>query len=392
MEIKTLCVALIGTGYAGRLHSDAFGKIGGIHIRRKTVVDIDLPKAEAFREKYGYEAALADYTAVLSDPEIDVVDICTPPFLHTEMVCASLLAGKHVICEKPLTGYFGKEGDPAPVGLRVPKAAMYQAVREDMEQIRAAIRRSGKRFCYAENYVYGAAVLKAAEAVSKKKSKIMFMKGEESLKGSLSLAAGEWSQIGGGALIRAGCHPLSAMLMLKQAEGRARGEDLKPVSVLADTGTALPVLKPEERSYLKAAPRDVEDFANVTVTFSDGTKAVAMASDLYMAGSRGYLECYCHDADYLCKISPGDIFDSYFLDENGLEDLPLSEMCPTKLGWNKAWIADDVIRGYLGELQDFAEAIVQDREPFCGIDLAVQTMEVLYAAYQSAEEGRRVDL
>ncbi|MCI8871219.1 MAG: gfo/Idh/MocA family oxidoreductase, partial [Lawsonibacter sp.] len=71
---------------------------------------------------------------------------------------------------------------------------------------------------------------------------------------------------------------------------------------------------------------------------------------------------------------------------------PLSEMCPTKLGWNKAWIADDVIRGYLGELQDFAEAIVQDREPFCGIDLAVQTMEVLYAAYQSAEEGRRVDL
>ena len=101
MQAKELCVALIGTGYAGRLHSDAFQKVGGINIRRKTVVDIDYPKAVAFQKEYGYELALKDFDEVLTDPEIDVVDICTPPFVHTDMVCAALDAGKHVICEKP---------------------------------------------------------------------------------------------------------------------------------------------------------------------------------------------------------------------------------------------------------------------------------------------------
>lgn len=392
MQAKELCVALIGTGYAGRLHSDAFQKVGGINIRRKTVVDIDYPKAVAFQKEYGYELALKDFDEVLTDPEIDVVDICTPPFVHTDMVCAALDAGKHVICEKPLNGYFGKEGDPAPVGREVSKAYMYQEVVKDMERVRQAIERSGKIFCYAENYVYAAAVQKVAGILAEKKSKIMFMKGEESLKGSISQEAGEWSQIGGGALIRAGCHPLSAMLMLKRCEAQARGEKLEVKSVMADMGTTLPVLKPEERKYLKAKPNDVEDFANITVTFSDGTKAVAMASDLYMAGCRGYLELYCHDADFMCKISPGDILDSYFLDENDLENVSLSVMGQTKMGWNKSWIADDVIRGYLGEIQDFAEAITQQREPLCGFELACETMKVLYAAYQSAEEGRRIDL
>lgn len=392
MKQKELCVAVVGTGYAGQLHSDAFRKVGGISIRLKTVVDIDFPKAQAFRDAYGYEVALQDYDEMLQDPEIQVVDICTPPFVHTEMVLKAFRAGKHVICEKPLTGYFGQAGDTAPVGKTVPRRQMYEQVLREMDEMRKVWKASGKVFGYAENYVYAAAIQKAAEAIRRKKSKIMFMKGEESLKGSFSQEAGEWSQIGGGAFIRAGCHPLSSLLMLKNVEAEARGEEITVKSVSADMGTTLPVLKPEERQYLLAKPHDVEDFANVTVTFSDGTKAVAMASDLYMAGTRGYAEIYCHDAIFTCRISPGDIMDSYFLDENNLDSFSLSAMGPSKLGWNKAWIADDVIRGYLGELQDFAEAITEGRQPIGNFDLAYQTMQVLYAAYEAAEKGCRIDL
>lgn len=392
MKQKELCVAVIGTGYAGRLHSEAYRKVGGIQVRLKTVVDIDLPKASAFQARYGYEKVEADFETVLGDPEIDVIDICTPPFLHTGMIVKALEAGKHVICEKPLNGYFGNPGDPEPIGKNVSKRDMARHVQREMERIRSVLKRSEKKFCYAENYVYAAAIQKAAELISHKKSRILFMKGEESLKGSISQEAGKWSQIGGGALIRAGCHPLSSMLVLKMTEAKARGEKFEVKSVQADMGQVLPSLNPEERIYLKAKPDDVEDFANVTVTFADGTKAVAMASDLYMAGTRGYAEIYCHDAAYLCKISPGRILDSYFLDEAGLEDVSLSEMCPSKLGWNPSWIADDVIRGYLGEIQDFAEAITEDREPFCNFEVAYQTMRVLYAAYESAESGRLVEL
>ena len=51
-----------------------------------------------------------------------------------------------------------------------------------------------------------------------------------------------------------------------------------------------------------------------------------------------------------------------------------------------------MIRGYTGELQDFVEAVAYDREPSSDFALAYDTARVLYAAYQSAEEGRRIDL
>ena len=52
---------------------------------------------------------------------------------------------------------------------------------------------------------------------------------------------------------------------------------------------------------------------------------------------------------------------------------------------------DEIIRGYMGELQDFMEAVAYDRAPASGFSLAYETTKVIYAAYQSAEEGRRID-
>ena len=70
----------------------------------------------------------------------------------------------------------------------------------------------------------------------------------------------------------------------------------------------------------------------------------------------------------------------------------LAEMLPAKLGWNKAFVSDEVIRGYMGEMQDFMETVAFDRVPTSGFDIAYETTKILYAAYLSAEEGRRVDL
>ena len=92
------------------------------------------------------------------------------------------------------------------------------------------------------------------------------------------------------------------------------------------------------------------------------------------------------------RITPTNLLNTYFLDEDGLEDVNISEMLPRKLGWNKAFVSDEMIRGYTGELQDFVEAVAYDREPASDFALAYDTTRVLYAAYQSAEEGRRIDL
>lgn len=390
---REIAVGTIGAGYAARLHGEAYRRVSGCDIRLKTIVDLDREKAEELQKTYGYEESLTDYHLMLEDPKIDVVDICTPPNLHVKMAREAFQAGKHVICEKPLTGYFGEPGDPEPIGLQVPKKKMLEKVLADMDQLREAWLASGKKFCYAENYVYASGVQKAMEIVEKKKSKILFLKGEESLKGSGSMNTGEWKQIGGGALIRAGCHPLSSLLALKQTEAAARGEEISVASVSADMGMASRCLTTDyEHRHIAARPHDVEDYANLSITFSDGTKASVLASDLVLGGTKGYVEVYTNDSAIHCRVSPVDVVSSYFLDEDRLEDVAVSEMLPSKTGWNHPFVADETLRGFLGEAQDFVGSIRTGREPFSGFPLAYETMKVIYAAYQSAEEGRRIFL
>ena len=390
MEKKEVVVGTVGAGYAAELHGRGYAKVCGLNVRLKTVCDLNLALANKVKDLFGYEQAITDYAQMLQDPEIDVIDIVTPPFLHCSMAIQALQAGKHVICEKPLTGYFGKPGEEN-VG-HTKKSIMYQSVLEEMDKLKAVMETTDRKFMYAENFVYATPVQKAAELIRAKKSKVLFMKGEESLKGSSSPVAGKWNRTGGGILVRTGTHPLTGMLWLKQQEAKARGENITVKSVHADVGVTTACLTEEEHRHISARPEDVEDYAAVTVTFSDGTKCLTIASDTVLGGSKNYIEIYSNDSSLVCNITPTDILSTYFLDENGLEDVYLSEMLPSKLGWNKAFVSDEVIRGYMGELQDFMESVAFDREPASGFDIAYETTKIMYAAYLSAEEGRRVEL
>ncbi len=66
------------------------------------VASRDVSKAEAIRESSGAKKAYGDYEAMLEDPLVDVVYICTPNYLHHAHIMAALAHHKHVICEKPL--------------------------------------------------------------------------------------------------------------------------------------------------------------------------------------------------------------------------------------------------------------------------------------------------
>lgn len=389
-ETKTVVVGTLGAGYAARLHGNGYKKVSGVRVRLKTICDLNTDLARQVQEEFGYEQITADFQEMLADPEIDVIDIVAPPFVHIPMAIQAMRAGKHVICEKPLTGYFGKKGEEN-VGKTTPKAFMYQEVLRSMDELKAVVEETGKKFMYAENFVYATPIQRSAQLVRAKKSKILFLQGFVGLKGSSSPVAGLWNKTGGGQLVRNGTHPLSGMLWLKQQEAQARGETITVKSVSADVGTTTACLTEHEHRHISARPQDVEDYAAVTVTFSDGTKCLTIASDTVLGGTQNTVDVFCNDSALRCQITPPDLLNTYFLDEDGLEDVVLGEMLPSKLGWNGAFVSDEVIRGYMGELQDFMEAVAYDREPASGFDLAYETAKIMYAAYQSAEEGRRID-
>ncbi len=388
---ERVTVGVVGAGRACELHAYGYHR-SNIPIRLKTVMARRQEQLDDAVKRFGFEKTTTSFDEMLADKEIDVIDICTPPYLHKDEIIRALKAGKHVICEKPLTGYFGVAGDPEPIGEKVSKQYMYEKLLEDLDELRGVVKSSGKRFMYAENFVYAPAVIKAGEIVRAKKSRILYMKGEESLKGSSSPVAGEWSKTGGGIFMRNGVHPLGAILYLKEQESIAQGKNVTVKSVFGDMGYATRSLSEREHRHIAANPHDVEDAGTAVITFTDGSKAVIMATDNLLGGSKNYVELYCNDTAINCKLTMNDAMETYMVDSEGMDGVYLSEMLPIVTGWNKPFVADEMLRGYCNEIVDFMGAIIEDREAEGCFDLAAQVMKVTYAAYYSDEIGQKVNL
>src|ERR1700720_3983865 len=257
-------IGMVGCGFVSELHMYAYRRVYGVDLEVKAVAARGDHVVD-FAARHQIPRVYRSFRDLMDDGELDVVDICTPPNLHTSMIVDAMKGGKHVICEKPFAGYFGREDDKAPIGKHVPKALMYERVLEEMEKTRAAINKTGKLFMYAEDWIYAPAIAKTVEILKATKDKILFMKAEESHSGSHAPHAAQWAMTGGGSLIRMGCHPLAAVLYLKRVEAKARGEEIRVTAVTADVGNVAASLSPQERSYIKANPVDVEDWGVLTL-------------------------------------------------------------------------------------------------------------------------------
>ncbi|SIS77489.1 Gfo/Idh/MocA family protein [Belliella pelovolcani] len=97
--MKKIKAAIVGTGFIGPAHLEALRRIPNIEVVALCEVNIELAREKA--TLLGIPEAFT-FEAMLQNPEIDVVHICTPNFLHFSQSKAALLAGKHVVCEKPL--------------------------------------------------------------------------------------------------------------------------------------------------------------------------------------------------------------------------------------------------------------------------------------------------
>ena len=382
-------VGLVGCGFVAELHMYAYKRVYGVEAEVSAVAARGAHVVD-FAKKHHVANTYRDFRELIANPDLDVIDICTPPMLHASMIVDAMQAGKHVICEKPFAGYFGRDDDKTPIGKHVPKSLMYERVMEEMDKTCKAVRASGKLFMYAEDWVYAPAIAKIVEVLKATKDKVLFMKGEESHSGSHAAHAAQWAMTGGGSLIRMGCHPLSAVLYLKQVEAKARGERIAVSAVTADVGNVAACLAHGERTYIKARPVDVEDWGMLSLTFSDGTKSTVFSGDMIMGGVRNVVEAYTNGGSLFANITPNNHLMSYLTDEEKLAGVYITEKVDRKTGWQYICLEEEWTRGYLQEIQDFMECVTQKREPLAGLALAHETIKVNYAAYWSADEGRRV--
>src|SRR5438445_10516193 len=105
--MKQLNVGIVGYGFMGRAHSNAYRRVNNFFDLKyqpvlKAACARSADNAKAFAEKWGYESVETDWRKLIAREDIDLIDICTPNNTHAEIAIAAAKAGKIILCEKPL--------------------------------------------------------------------------------------------------------------------------------------------------------------------------------------------------------------------------------------------------------------------------------------------------
>jgi predicted dehydrogenase len=384
--VKPLRVGIVGARFAADLHAANYRPLRGVKAQLAAVCARTRADTEAFAKRHDIPHIYDDYRRLVESPEVDVVDICATTDVHHEIAVAAARAGKHVIVEKPLTGYFGEADEP--------RDRMLAAALRNADAVLEAVAAAGVTFCYAEDFVYAPPIAKLRRLLEASGGAVLELRAEESHSGSHAAYARRWRTAGGGALLRMGSHPVGAVLHVKHHEGRLRtGRPIRARTVLADVAqlSRLPAVADRPR-FLRTAPEDVEDWSVAVITFEDGTKATVHSNDTTLGGVRNTVTAYLTSGVVQANITPNTTVVAYAPDGRVWGDEYITEKVETTAGWQFPSPEEDWMRGYPQELEDFVDAIRERREPLSGGALAREVVEVIYAGYLSAATGRRVDL
>jgi predicted dehydrogenase len=387
---KPIRVGIVGARFAARFHLEGYRRVTGVPVEVVGVTSQTPESREAFARANGIKAfaSLEELAGA-----VDVVDICAPGSAHEPLAVTALRAGKDVVIEKPFSGYYGP-GTEDFRGNAFSKEVMLREALASCDRMLAAARDAGKRICYAENWVYAPAIEKEREILTKSGGQILWMIGDESHSGSHAPYYGHWEFSGGGSLVGKACHPLTAALHLKRAEGEARdGKPIRPAAVSARTHEITRLKNFRDAGFLRTDYDDVEDYAQAHLVFEDGTVADIFSSELVLGGVHNWLEVFANNHRTRCNLNPTDALETYNPKEEIFKDVYVVEKIGTKQGWSRPAPDEDWQHGYPREFQDFMEALAAGREPLSGAELARDTISVLYSAYLSAErQGAEVRL
>lgn len=389
MKDGNLKIGIVGSGFAAKFHYESHKRLGADVAGAYSSTESNCVKYAQERNIKAYK----NFEEMLKD--VDVVDVCSPGNTHEYYTVKAAEAGKHVIVEKPFTGYYGPENAGAEwKGNNFSKTVMLEKAVESADKMIKAVEKSGVILCYAENWVYAPTVQKEVQILKSSKGQILWIIGEESHSGSHSPIYGIWRKAGGGSLVGKGCHPLTAALYLKRVEGRVfDGKPIRPLTVSARTHEITRNPNFRDAGFLRKDYYDIEDFCQLHIVFSDGMVADIFSNELVMGGVHNWVEVFANNHRMRCNINPTDACTLYTPDEKLVKDVYIVEKLGTKQGWSFPAPDEDWNTGYPQEMEDFLRAFNEKREPECGAGLARDTVSTMYAAYLSTErKGQEVQI
>lgn len=384
--MTALGIGIVSARFPAELHAVNYKPLIPSRVTLAAVCSRTRADVDRFAKHHDIPRGFTDVRQLVECADVDVVDICSATDSHHEIAIAAARAGKHVVVEKPLTGFFG--------AATVDRGVMLETALRNSDAVLEAVAKAGVTLCYAEDFVYAPPVAKLRRLLDASGGVIMELRAEESHSGSHAAYARRWETAGGGALLRMGSHPVGVVLHLKHYEGlRRRGRPIRARSVTADVAqlTRLPDVAGQTPHH-RTAVEDVEDWSVAIVTFEDGTKATVHSNDITLGGVRNVVTAYLTNAVVQANITPNTTLAAYAPQAAVWGDEYISEKVETKAGWQFPSPDEDWMRGYPQELADFVDAIEERREPLSGGLLAREVVEVIYAGYLSAATGRRVEL
>ncbi len=336
---EPLGVAVVGLN-VGKAHLWAYQQLPAKH-RVVAVCDLDADRAARAAARNPGAAARTDLSEVLADPDVDVVDLCTPPALHCEQIAAALAAGKHVVCEKPLVGSLA-----------------------EVDELAALEAASGRRIMPIFQYRWGHGLQRVKHLVDAGVA-------GEARTASVEVAwrrradyyampwRGTWASELGGVLTS---HAIHALDMLTYISGPA-------ASVFARTATRVNDI-------------EVEDCAVAVLELADGSLATVGAT---LGSSSEVTRHRFHFAE----LSAESGTEAYTSSGEPWVVTPDSQEAAARIEQAMATFSPGA-EGYVGQLERFADALAGGTPLPVVLDDARRSLELLTALYTSARERREV--
>ncbi len=383
-----LNVALIGYKFMGKAHSYAlmatpFFFKTGIEPIRKVIVGRHAAPLKQAAQDFGWEEYSTDWRSVIARPDIDVVDIATPPSTHAEIAIAAAEAGKHIFCEKPFT-----------------------ATVDEGERALEAVQRAGVKHMLGFNYRRVPALALARQLVaSGRLGKIYHFR---------AAYLQDWIMdpqfpriwklnraiAGSGPHHELNSHIIDLALYLVGKISRVVGMEEtfiqeRPAEVQSET---LSTMLTAQGGSTQMEPVDVDDTTAFLARFTDGALGTFEATR-FAAGRRNHnrVEVNGSKGSVYFDLEQMNRLEYYNVDDPddvpGFRSIQVNEGChPYMDHWWPPGHAIGYQNTFVNQFADFFRAIADDTTPEPGFEVGLENQKVLDAVTRSIAEERWIDI